>query len=123
MKRNEERVTFARLIQSCSLIVAEQLTNHQECGIIIVRLGWSIPWQGQHSGALFDSRVSCSGLCEMLRMMGDSWSVAAVAREEKSSAAEYRVGQRTRRDLVAGLTELCPHMAFSCTLRSVDVNS
>jgi hypothetical protein len=117
------RKPCARLTMGRELAMTEQLTNHQECGTVIVRLGWSIPWQGQHSGALFDSRVSCSGLCEMLRTMGDSWSVAAVAREEKSSAAEYRVGQRTRRDFVAGLTDLCPHMALSCTLRSVDVNS
>ena len=113
----------ARLTMGRELTMAEQLTNHKKCGTVIVRLGWSIPWQGQHVGELFVSRVSCSGLCEMLRTMGGSWSLAAVARVEESSAAKYRVGQRTRRDLVAGLTDFCPHMALSCRLRSVDVNS
>ena len=78
----------ARLTMGRELAMAEQLPNHQECGTVIVRSGWPIPWQGQHGGALFVSRISCSGLCEMLGTMGDWWSLAAMARVEESSAAE-----------------------------------
>ena len=78
----------ARLTMGRESAMAEQLPNHQKCGTVIVRSGWPIPWQGQHGGVLFVSRVSCSGLCEMLRTMGDSWSLAAMARVEESSAAE-----------------------------------
>ena len=64
------RKPCARLTMGRELAMAEQLPNQQECGTVIVRSGWPIPWQGQHGGALFVSRVSCSGLCEMLRNDG-----------------------------------------------------